>query len=76
MLGFPKGPMQIEDDLAQIRHDMNTLGLIVTEIMDELKMIRRMMAVQLGEATPAEIKKEIREDEVVIQKIREERGMV
>ncbi len=79
ILGFPKGsegPLQFEEDIERIRRDMNNVGVLVIEIMDELKKIRRMMAVHLGEATPEDIQKEIREDEVVKQKIREERRMV
>ena len=76
MLGFPKGPMQIEEDLAQIRHDMSNVGVIVIEMMDELKKIRRMMAVHLGEATAGDIQEEIEDEQEAIQKIKEERGLV
>ena len=55
MLRFPKGPMQFEGYLAQIRHDVTTLGLRLTGIMVERKMIGRMMAVHLGEATAGDI---------------------
>ena len=34
---------------------MNNVGVLVIEIMDELKKIRRMMAVHLGEATAGDI---------------------
>ncbi len=43
MLGFPKGPMQFEDDLAQIRHDIDVIrndiswmkeyGFLITQVM-------------------------------------------
>ena len=43
MLGMPKGPMQFEDDLAQIRHDIDVIrndiswmkeyGFLITQVM-------------------------------------------
>ncbi len=81
MLGMPKGPMQFEDDLAQIRHDIDVIrneiswmkeyGFLITQVMLELKNIRRLIQVHQGDATLEETEKEVAEDEEIIEKYRE-----
>ena len=81
MLGFPKGPMQIEEDLAQIRNDIDVIrneiswmkeyGFLITQVMLELKNIRRLIQVHQGDATLEETEKEVAEDEEIIEKYRE-----
>ena len=81
MLGMPKGPMQIEEDLAQIRNDIDVIrneiswmkeyGFLITQVMLELKNIRRLIQVHQGDATLEETEKEVAEDEEIIEKYRE-----
>ncbi len=82
MLGMPEGPMQFEEDLAQIRHDisliqndtfwMSQLGTVVFNIMNELKTIRRLMEIQLGETTREDVLKDVEEDREELRKFEEE----
>ena len=76
MLGFPKGSdgtLQFEEDLAQIRHDismiqndlfwMSQFGTHVLNIMMELRYIRRMMEINLGEITREDARMRMRVDQ-------------
>lgn len=65
MLGFPKGPLQFEDDLAQVRDDifwLSQFGPALMNIMIELRNIRRLMEIQMGEQTREDVQKEVEED--------------
>ena len=64
--------MQFEDDLAQIRNDisriqrdmawMSQFGPVFVNVMNELRNIRRLMQVHLGEKTQEEARKEAEMD--------------
>lgn len=72
MLGIPDGPMRFEEDLAQIRDDisrmredidwMSQFGPALMNTMNELRTIRRLMEVHMGEITREEVQKEVEED--------------
>ncbi len=72
MLGIPDGPMRFEEDLAQIRDDisrmredidwMSQFGPALMNIMNELRTIRRLMEVHMGEVTQEELLEEVEEN--------------
>ena len=72
MAGIPDGPMQFEEDLEQIRDDisriredidwMSQLGPALINTMIELRTIRRLMEVHMGEATQEELAEEVEAD--------------
>lgn len=72
MLGLPDGPMQFEEDLERIRADINLiqqdiawmsqLGPALINTMIELRTIRRLMEVHMGEATQEELAGEVKAD--------------
>lgn len=82
MSGFPEGPMQFEDDLAQIRSDigriqqdvswMSQFGPALMNIMNELRTIRRLMEIHMGEATREEVLKDVEEDKKELRQFEEE----
>ena len=93
MPGFPEGPMQFEDDLAQIRNDisriqhdvnwMSRFGPVFLNVMNELKTIRRLMELHMGETTHEEVLKDVEEDKKELRefekenekRMREKRGL-
>ena len=82
MMGLPEGPMQFEDDLAQIKRDvsmiqndlfwMSQFGGHVLNIMMELRYIRRLMETNLGEITREDAAKEFEEDNRQVRQFEEE----
>ncbi len=72
MPGLPEGSMQFEDDLAQIRNDigriqddmswMSQFGPVFINVMNELRTIRRLLEMQMGETTREEVQKQVEED--------------
>lgn len=72
MPGIPDGPMQFEEDLEQIRDDisriredidwMSQFGPALMNIMNELRTIRRLMEVHMGEITQEELLEEVEEN--------------
>ena len=81
-MGLPEGPVQFEDDLAQIREDINGIqndifwmsqfGTHVLNIMMELRYIRRMMEINLGEITREDAAKEFEEDNRQVRQFEKE----
>ncbi|MXY98310.1 MAG: hypothetical protein F4Z29_11320 [Gemmatimonadetes bacterium] len=77
MLGLPDGPMQFEEDLEKIRSDisliqqdigwMSQLGPVLMNTMIELRTIRRLMEVHMGEATQEELAGEVEADKVELR---------
>ena len=82
MPGMPEGPLQFEDDLAQIRDDISRIqndlnwmreyGIVILQFTHELKNIRRLMQLQQGYTTEEEVLKEHDKDDEVIRQLQEE----
>ena len=82
MSGISEGPMQFEDDLAQIRDDislirddiywMSQFGPALMNIMNQLKTIRRLMEIQMGEQTREEVLKEVEVDNKELRRFENE----
>ena len=82
MAGIPDGPMQFEADLEQIRDDisriredidwMSQLGPALINTMNELRTIRRLMEVQMGEITQEELAEEVEADKKELREFESE----
>jgi len=82
MPGMPEGPLQFEDDLAQIRDDISRIqndlnwmreyGFVLLQSTQELRNIRRLMQLQQGYTTEEEVLKEQDKDDEVIRQLQEE----
>ena len=82
MAGITDGPMQFEEDLAQIRDDISRiqedidwisqLGPALINTMNELRTIRRLMEVQMGEITREELAEEVEADKKELREFESE----
>ena len=82
MLGLPDGPMQFEEDLKQVRADislirqdiawMSQLGPTLMNTMIELRTIRRLMELHMGEATQEELAGEVEADKEELREFESE----
>ena len=82
MAGIPDGPMQFEEDLEQIRDDISRiredidwisqLGPALMNTMNELRTIRRLMEVQMGEITREELAEEVEVDKKELREFESE----
>lgn len=77
-----EGPLRLEEDLEQIRNDISLVrgdiywisqfGPALMNIVYELRTIRRLMEIHMGEQTREEVMKDVEEDKEELRAFEEQ----